>query len=103
MAIHHSNNTRLKGMDLPHLKVTGLLNHKAMDNHPHRATRMQTTEPYAILLTNLEAGRKVIQAIHLRKEDLHHNQAMVVMALHRPSSHQDRIVEGISRYTGHFC
>ena len=41
MAIHHSNNTRLKVMDLPHLKVTGPLHHKAMDNHPHRVTRMQ--------------------------------------------------------------
>ena len=43
MAIHNSNNTRLKVTELPHLRVTGLLHHKAMDNHPHRATRMQTT------------------------------------------------------------
>lgn len=41
-------------------------------------------------------GSKVIQAIH-PKELLHHSQAMGATA--RPS-HQDRTMEGISRYTG---
>ena len=39
MAILHSSNTRLKVMDLPHLKATGLLLHKATDNRRRKATR----------------------------------------------------------------
>ena len=39
MATHHSNNTRLKAMGLPHLKLTGPLLHKATDNHHRRAIR----------------------------------------------------------------
>ena len=39
MAIHHSNNTPLKAMDLPHLKVTDPLLHKVTDNHHRRAIR----------------------------------------------------------------
>ena len=40
MAIRHNSNTRLKAMDLPHLKVMGLLLHKATDNHHRRVIRI---------------------------------------------------------------
>lgn len=105
MAIHHRNNTRLKAMELPLLKATGPLLHKATDHH-HRDIlhKMDIRVLYLPLpsraLANLEVGRKVIQGTHLLREDLHHNQAMEGMARHHRSSHQDRTVEDISRYAG---
>ena len=98
MAIHHSNNTRLKAMDLPHLKATDLLLHKATDSHHPRVTRKLYQPHFRRPFANQKADRRVIQAIHLLREDLHHNQAMVAMVRHLRSSHQGRTVEDSRRY-----
>lgn len=104
MAIHHHNNTPLKGTDLLHLKGTGLLLHKVTDHHHLRdiLRQMDIRTLYLSLLpqalANLEADHKVIQAIHLLREDPHHSQGMEGMARHHRSSHQDPMVEDISRY-----
>lgn len=74
MAILHSNNTRLKAMDLPHLKATDLLHNRATDHHRSKAIR-----------------RKVIQAILLR-EDRHHSQVMEAMVRHHPN-HRELTVD----------
>lgn len=51
---------------------------------------------------NNNTGRKVSQAIHLLKDNLHHSQAMEDMARHHRSNHRDRTVEDISRYVGFY-
>lgn len=105
MAIHHHNNTRLRVMDLPRLRATGLLHHKVMDHHHHRDILRQTgirRNPLPLLqlaFAKLTADHKAMQDILLLRADPHPNQAMEGMARHHRSSHQDPTAEDINRYT----
>ncbi len=105
MVIHHHNNSRLKVMDLPHLKATGLL-HKATDHRLHRdilhrmGIRTLCPSLPSPAFANLKTGPQAFQAIHLLKVDLHPSQAMEGMVRRRRSSHQDRTVEDTNRYSG---
>lgn len=112
MAIHHHNNTRLKATGLPHRKATGLFLHKATDHHRDILPRTGILRQMDIrtlylphssrTFAKINPDRKVIQAIHLLREDLHHSQAMEGTARHRRSSHQGRTVGDISRYAGFY-